>query len=213
MAVCRFDTKKNAFHKTSALVTITTVPTPQDRALMWTATPGKSANHGSPWHCNVTLLWTSADKYYHSDYWITVALPFVSQCLWEASVEVYTACVWRCVSCDRRDTLHQLWWTQVLISWTLPIRTSSGKASILALSSLSSSVPHIHLFSLVLLSAEQDYCNGLEGTFRVLVENSACGIAGYRCSKSITVLYMGGLIVMEHNEVKWTPFIFTSCVK
>lgn len=45
MAVCRFDTKKNAFHKTSALVTITTVPTPQDRALMWTATPGKSANH------------------------------------------------------------------------------------------------------------------------------------------------------------------------
>ncbi len=134
MAVCRFDTKKNAFHKTSALVTITTVPTPQDRALMWTATPGKSANHGSPWHCNVTLLWTSADKYYHSDYWITVALPFVSQCLWEASVEVYTACVWRCVSCDRRDTLHQLWWTQVLVSWTLPIRTSSGKASILALS-------------------------------------------------------------------------------
>ncbi|KAI2653383.1 von Willebrand factor [Labeo rohita] len=48
----------------------------------------------------------------------------------------------------------------------------------------------------------QDYCNGLEGTFRVLVENSACGIAGYRCSKSITVLYMGGLIVMEHNEVR-----------
>lgn len=133
MAVCRFDTKKNAFHKTSALVTITTVPTPQDRALMWTATPGKSANHGSPWHCNVTLLRTSADKYYHSDYWITVALPFVSQCLWEASVEVYTACVWRRVSCDRRDTLHQLWWTQVLVSWTLPIRTSSGKASILAL--------------------------------------------------------------------------------
>lgn len=48
MAVCRFVTKKNAFHKTSALVSTTTVPTPQDRALMWTATPGKSANHGSP---------------------------------------------------------------------------------------------------------------------------------------------------------------------
>uniref|UniRef100_A0A672PHD4 von Willebrand factor n=1 Tax=Sinocyclocheilus grahami TaxID=75366 RepID=A0A672PHD4_SINGR len=48
----------------------------------------------------------------------------------------------------------------------------------------------------------QDYCNGVDGTFRVLVENSACGIAGYRCSKSITVLYMGGLIVMEHNEVR-----------
>lgn len=50
--------------------------------------------------------------------------------------------------------------------------------------------------------SEQDYCNGIDGTFRVMVENSACGIAGYRCSKSITVLYMGGLIVMEHNEVK-----------
>ncbi|XP_056092012.1 von Willebrand factor [Rhinichthys klamathensis goyatoka] len=48
----------------------------------------------------------------------------------------------------------------------------------------------------------QDYCNGLDGTFRVLVENSACGIAGYRCSKSITVMYMGGLIVMEHGEVR-----------
>uniref|UniRef100_A0A8C2F5D3 von Willebrand factor n=1 Tax=Cyprinus carpio TaxID=7962 RepID=A0A8C2F5D3_CYPCA len=48
----------------------------------------------------------------------------------------------------------------------------------------------------------QDYCNGIDGTFRVMVENSACGIAGYRCSKSITVLYMGGLIVMEHNEVR-----------
>uniref|UniRef100_A0A9J8CX21 von Willebrand factor n=1 Tax=Cyprinus carpio carpio TaxID=630221 RepID=A0A9J8CX21_CYPCA len=48
----------------------------------------------------------------------------------------------------------------------------------------------------------QDFCNGIDGTFRVMVENSACGIAGYRCSKSITVLYMGGLIVMEHNEVR-----------
>ncbi|XP_056621756.1 von Willebrand factor [Triplophysa dalaica] len=48
----------------------------------------------------------------------------------------------------------------------------------------------------------QDYCSGLEGTFRVLVENSACGIAGYRCSKSITVFYMGGLIIMENREVR-----------
>ncbi|KAA0715188.1 von Willebrand factor [Triplophysa tibetana] len=48
----------------------------------------------------------------------------------------------------------------------------------------------------------QDYCNGLEGTFRVLVENSACGIAGYRCSKSFTVFYMGGLIIMENREVR-----------
>lgn len=41
MGVCRSDTEENAFYKTSALVTITTVPMPQDRALMWTATPGK----------------------------------------------------------------------------------------------------------------------------------------------------------------------------
>lgn len=137
MGVCRFDTKRNAFHKTSALVTITTAPMPQDRALMWTATPGKWANNGSSigWHwCNVILLHTSDDKNKHSDYCF---FNYISQCLWEASVEVYAACVWRCVSCDRRDTLHQLWWTEVLISWTLPIRTSSGKLNIL-------SFPHIH---------------------------------------------------------------------
>ncbi|XP_062861316.1 von Willebrand factor [Trichomycterus rosablanca] len=48
----------------------------------------------------------------------------------------------------------------------------------------------------------QDYCNGLDGTFRVLVENSACGVVGHRCRKSISVFYMGGLITMEHEEVK-----------
>ncbi|KAK1784997.1 hypothetical protein P4O66_018435, partial [Electrophorus voltai] len=47
----------------------------------------------------------------------------------------------------------------------------------------------------------QDYCNGLDGTFRVLVESS-CGVAGQRCTKAITVLYMGGQIIMEHGEVK-----------
>ncbi|KAG9272994.1 von Willebrand factor isoform X1 [Astyanax mexicanus] len=48
----------------------------------------------------------------------------------------------------------------------------------------------------------QDYCNGLDGTFRILVENSACGTIGHRCRKSISVFYMGGLIVMEQEEVK-----------
>ncbi|MCJ8733665.1 hypothetical protein PDJAM_G00226260 [Pangasius djambal] len=48
----------------------------------------------------------------------------------------------------------------------------------------------------------QDYCNGVDGTFRVLVENSACGVIGHRCSKSINVFYMGGLITMEKGEVK-----------
>lgn len=35
----------------------------------------------------------------------------------------------------------------------------------------------------------------------MLVENSACGVIGHRCSKSISVFYMGGLITMEKGEV------------
>uniref|UniRef100_A0A8D0ARC9 von Willebrand factor n=1 Tax=Sander lucioperca TaxID=283035 RepID=A0A8D0ARC9_SANLU len=48
----------------------------------------------------------------------------------------------------------------------------------------------------------QDMCNGEEGSFRVLVENEACGIVGHRCAKAITIFYQGGLIVMQHGEVK-----------
>ncbi|XP_040893366.1 von Willebrand factor [Toxotes jaculatrix] len=48
----------------------------------------------------------------------------------------------------------------------------------------------------------QDMCNGEEGSFRVLVENEACGIVGHRCAKAITIYYEGGLIVMQHGEVK-----------
>ncbi|KAG7521790.1 von Willebrand factor [Solea senegalensis] len=48
----------------------------------------------------------------------------------------------------------------------------------------------------------QDMCNGEEGSFRVLVENEACGIVGHRCAKAITVFYHGGLIVLQHGEVK-----------
>ncbi|XP_068458313.1 von Willebrand factor [Clinocottus analis] len=48
----------------------------------------------------------------------------------------------------------------------------------------------------------QDMCNGEEGSFRVLVENEACGIAGHNCAKAITVYFQGGLIVMQHGEVK-----------
>lgn len=44
-------------------------------------------------------------------------------------------------------------------------------------------------------------CNGEEGSFRVLVENEACGIVGHRCAKAITIFYKGGLIVMQHGEV------------
>ncbi|XP_041794165.1 von Willebrand factor [Chelmon rostratus] len=48
----------------------------------------------------------------------------------------------------------------------------------------------------------QDMCNGEEGSFRVLVENEACGIVGHRCAKAITIFYQGGLIVMQGGEVK-----------
>ncbi|KAF7224520.1 von Willebrand factor isoform X2 [Nothobranchius furzeri] len=47
----------------------------------------------------------------------------------------------------------------------------------------------------------QDSCHG-ETTFRVLVENEACGIVGHRCAKAISIFYKGGLIVMQHGEVK-----------
>ncbi|XP_061898581.1 von Willebrand factor [Entelurus aequoreus] len=47
----------------------------------------------------------------------------------------------------------------------------------------------------------QDMCNGEEGSFRVLVENEACGIVGHRCAKSVSVYYRGGLIVMHNGEV------------
>lgn len=202
MAVCRFDTKKNAFHKPSALVTITTVPTPQDRALMWTATPGKSANHASPWHCNVTLLQTSDDKYIIQIIELQLHFPLCPS--------VCEKRQWKCTQrvcdgvCRVIGETHYISFDGLKFSFPGPCQYVLAQVKpVSSLSrSLSSSVPHIHLFSLVLLSAEQDYCNGLEGTFRVLVENSACGIAGYRCSKSITVLYMGGLIVMEHKEVK-----------
>ncbi|KAM3870572.1 von Willebrand factor [Diretmus argenteus] len=48
----------------------------------------------------------------------------------------------------------------------------------------------------------QDMCNGEDGSFRVLVENEACGIVGHRCAKAITVFYQGGSITMQHGEVR-----------
>ncbi|XP_060891247.1 von Willebrand factor [Labrus mixtus] len=48
----------------------------------------------------------------------------------------------------------------------------------------------------------QDMCNGEEGSFRVLVENEACGIVGRRCAKAVRIDYQGGLIVMQEGEVK-----------
>uniref|UniRef100_A0A3Q4B0E0 von Willebrand factor n=1 Tax=Mola mola TaxID=94237 RepID=A0A3Q4B0E0_MOLML len=48
----------------------------------------------------------------------------------------------------------------------------------------------------------QDMCNGEDGSFRVLVENAACGIVGHRCAKAVKIFYQGGLIVMQDGEVK-----------
>ncbi|XP_068168133.1 von Willebrand factor [Antennarius striatus] len=48
----------------------------------------------------------------------------------------------------------------------------------------------------------QDMCNGEAGSFRVLVENEACGIVGRRCAKTVTIFYQEGLILMQDGEVK-----------
>ncbi|KAM3608632.1 uncharacterized protein V6R79_002011 [Siganus canaliculatus] len=48
----------------------------------------------------------------------------------------------------------------------------------------------------------QDMCTGEGGSFRVLVENEACGIVGRRCAKAVKVFYQGGLILMQDGEVK-----------
>lgn len=47
-------------------------------------------------------------------------------------------------------------------------------------------------------------CNGEEGSFRVLVENEACGIVGHHCAKAVTIFFQGGLIVMQDREVTRT---------
>lgn len=44
-------------------------------------------------------------------------------------------------------------------------------------------------------------CNGEDGSFRVLVENEACGIVGRGCAKAVTIFFQGGWIVMEDGEV------------
>lgn len=58
-----------------------------------------------------------------------------------------------------------------------------------------------HLLASLSLFLNQDMCNGEDGTFRVLVENEACGIVGHRCGKAVTVFFQGGWIVMQDGEV------------
>lgn len=70
-------------------------------------------------------------------------------------------------------------------------------------------MPHLisslrHLPAFFFFVDQQDMCNGEEGSFRVLVENEACGIVGHRCAKAVTIFYQGGLIVMQEGEVTQT---------
>ncbi|XP_061630178.1 von Willebrand factor isoform X1 [Phyllopteryx taeniolatus] len=72
-----------------------------------------------------------------------------------------------------------------------------GEAHYITFDGLKYSFPGLCQYVLV-----QDMCNGEEGTFRVLVENEACGIVGHRCAKSVSVYYQGGLIVLQNKEVQ-----------
>ncbi|XP_069765096.1 von Willebrand factor [Narcine bancroftii] len=47
----------------------------------------------------------------------------------------------------------------------------------------------------------QDSCGENEGTFRILVEHSGCGLPREECSKDITVLYEGGELELFEKEV------------
>ncbi|KAM4676803.1 von Willebrand factor [Discoglossus pictus] len=47
----------------------------------------------------------------------------------------------------------------------------------------------------------QDYCNGVSGTFRILVANEGCGFTGEKCTKRITILFRNGEIELVDEQV------------
>ncbi|MGH0135907.1 UNVERIFIED_CONTAM: hypothetical protein FKN15_060350 [Acipenser sinensis] len=73
---------------------------------------------------------------------------------------------------------------------------SIGEANYLTFDGVKYTFPGLCQYVLV-----QDYCNGNEGTFRILVENSGCGVQGQRCSKVTMVLYEGGVIELANGVV------------
>ncbi|XP_041111290.1 von Willebrand factor-like [Polyodon spathula] len=73
---------------------------------------------------------------------------------------------------------------------------SIGEANYLTFDGVMYTFPGLCQYVLV-----QDYCNSNEGTFRILVENSGCGVQGQRCSKVTMVLYEGGVIELANGVV------------
>ncbi|XP_030071430.1 von Willebrand factor [Microcaecilia unicolor] len=47
----------------------------------------------------------------------------------------------------------------------------------------------------------QDYCNGVSGSFRILIENEGCGFLEEKCSKRIIILFGGGEIQLFSGRV------------
>ena len=138
---------------------------------------------------------------------------FVLQCVWEQKVALHRKGLRWCVPHCWGGALHHFWWPQVFFPWPLPIRPRSGirqkdpkssKKVFFFFFLQSMFFMHSFVFLCVFyFFLQKDMCQGEEGSFRVLVENEACGIVGHRCAKSITISYQGGLILMQQGEVKY----------
>lgn len=186
-------TAKNALHQNSAPVTTTTGHMHQDRPSLWTATPGKM----------IVCVHCSEEKY--------------PPCACLTGCVVYSVCENRKWKCTERECDG--------------VCRTVGEGHYISFDGLKYSFPGLCQYVLVQVrdgdirkeksgrnnavciiqfstcSCQQDMCNGEEGSFRVLVENEACGIVGHRCAKAVTVFFQGGLIVMQDGEV--TPTVHT----